>query len=1835
MGIVGSIARHRKTVASALGIALLAGVPVTFAVLHEGFPVNDVELAARDVWVTNGDALLGGRLNRQIEELNGSVSGRSADLDVVQNGSDVFLVEPGIGSLARVDPAYTTLVEPVDIPPGSSVALGGSTLAVLAPDGRLWAIDVSNSLVFDPTSAPAVELGRGALAAVTAQGVVVAAGPRDQVAVRISAPGAPPAHAPLAVPERAQIAAVGERMVLLDETANRLVRDDGATVELPDAAYRLQQSGPADDEVVLATGDSLLIVARDGAVRTVAADLSRPVAGADDVSAPVVVDGCAHGAWGGAARYVLACRDAEPESYDILQRTQGSRLEFRVNGSVVALNDLDNGNVWLLDEEMRLVENWDEVTPPEEQETEEGDEKASTQSFEDTLAERTEVNQAPLARDDEYGARPGRTTILPVLDNDTDPDGDVLTIPRFSDVPEAVGRLDLIDGGRALQFTPALGATSASFRYTVDDGRPGGVAEAGVTVRVVPDESNAAPEAQRETLVSVESGGALSYNVLGDFRDPDGDDIYLLDASPASSDIVRFTPDGTLTFEHRSGDPGVKEVAFTVSDGVLTTMGVLAVRVEPRGSLGPIGTPDYATAFVGESIAIEPLHNDVAPNGEPLSLLGVDDVPSDAIVVPNLERGTVTFQAPAAGSYYFLYSLAAGPASSIGIVRVEVLPEPDGIAAPIAVKDTAFLRAGEPTVVEVLANDVSPDGSVLAVRSVDTDGIAPGVTVEVLGNAVLRITSSGVLSAQTQVRYAVSDGAASATAGVTIVPVAPLVNRQPPIARDDRVRVRAGDVVDVDVLANDEHPDQSLLTLQTELVDTARAGEGLAFVGDGLVRYQAAGTPGEYSVLYRVADRYGESATARVTFVVVAADPETNQAPLPLPQTARVFAGATIPIELPLSGLDPDGDSVVIVGLERPPVLGVVDAMSPTTIQYTADRAAGGTDTIAYVVEDSFGAQAVGILSIGVIPRPDTAPPPNAVDDQIEMQPGRTASIAVAANDSDPSGYAIEVKPDLVEVDPGIVASVDGSKVVVEAPDTEGTFAIRYAITNNHGGEDDAFVIVRVTVDAAPVSPTALDHFVPIEDVAGEESVTVSLDGLVGSPAGRDDELVLTLEGPNAAMAEVEAGALAVTVRPGERRAAIAYRVTNPDDGLWATAFLVVPPAVEGDYAPPPRLRSDLGPQVVDMNGSREWDLADIVVVPSGRPPLLVDPATVTATHGDGSPHGLDDDTIRFAPAPDFRGIASITFRVTDGATGDDPDGRTALLTMGVIVGDPAFTDVPPSFTAQSVVIEAGEAPRVVDLRAATTHPNPAVSGEFSYEGLTGATGDVTAGIAGGSLSVSAPFGVQPGASATLEFVVRYREYRVPASVRVTVVRSTRPLVQAVEDAAKGRRGVTDTVDVLANDFNPFAADGEALRLVEARIENAAESQASIDFAADGALTVRPGAAFIGVVSVVYTVEDATRDPGRRVQGRLLYTVRDVPSQMAPATFVEGDRQITVEWDTPAINGEPITQYTISWSGGAAVTVPGSAAAHTFTGLANGTGYTFQVRATNAVGTGEISDPSATARPFGAPSAVTSATATGTSDGSGNVVLNWGGAAGNGRDIDGYRITVSPGGAVVEVGAVTTTTIPGQVGTATSYSIVTLGQGGQSAPFSSTTGTPRPGPPASASASWPGPRGSQTVNFSWAAAPSTQPITRYEVLVNGYHSTWQDVGAATSYSIEGSFNTAYSIQVRAVSAGQTSDPRTSNPATPLPHLPPAYSLCYHSDFGNSYNIGINYSNTSAGLTLSTDVGGSSGSTTSENGELRLRSWHARNTQTDLNDTITIRVNGSAHSTTRWGDAPPC
>ncbi|MBI5161151.1 MAG: tandem-95 repeat protein [Micrococcales bacterium] len=1760
--MVRGLSRGRKALASVVVIAVAAGVPVTFAILHQGFPVTDVDLASKDVWVTNGAKQLAGRLNRQIEELDGSAQATSGSIDLLQNGDDVFLENRSRRTLERIDPAYTTLGQRADIPQDAELSFGGSTIAVVDPsDGALWTVDVSNQLAFDPrTQRPDLRLGVGGHAAVTPAGAVKAVSATRDRLYTLDRPGALPRSVPMAVPARSQLAVVGDTAVVLDPARSRLIVENGPTTELPAPGLALQQSGAKNSFAVVAGRDRVFQVPlAGGSVTQVAADIPDAREG-NGVIAPVFLDGCVHAAWADSQRYLLACAGRAPVKATIEQKTAGDELAFRVNRNVIALNNLDTGNVWLLSNTLRLVDNWDEITPPKEQESQEtSKEKSSVQSFEDTLVKRTQQNRPPTANPDRFGVRPGRTTILSVLDNDTDPDGDVLVITDVTALPAEIGRLDPIDGSRALQFTPGPAAAgSASFRYTVSDGRPNGTAETTADVRVVPNDQNSAPAPQPKAnaAVSVESGQSITYNVIRDFIDPDGDEIFLAGADATSADQVRWAPDGTVTFQHTSGEVGEKQVAITVSDGRATAQGTLKIDVKPAGSLNPVGTPDYAAGFTGDTVQVDPLQNDLSPSGAPLRLLGVKEAPGSATVVANTDTGTIAVTAQSPGAVYIQYSLGAGASSSLGLIRIDIARPPQELAPPVPVKDTAFLREGQSTEIRPLDNDVSPSGGVLAIQSVDTSSTQGSVKVEVLNNTVIRVSSSAPLSAQSQFTYTVSDGRNSAVAGVTVVPVPPIVTRQPPVAVDDRVTVRAGDIATVPVLENDYHPDQEALILDPRLPATQGVTNGgIVFAAGDTVRFQAPQQAGEYTASYRVRDQFGESATANVGFTVTPKDPKSNRPPAPLPQTARTFAGSKVRIDIPLNGIDPDGDSVTLVDYTAAPTLGRIIRSASNYFVYEAYQNSAGTDSVRYAVQDSLGATAVGEVRIGVIPRPKESSPPHAVDDQIQVKPGKTVSVQPLLNDSDPNGYPLTLQKKLLEVDTALAAKVDGTRVLIRAPKKEQTYSIRYRIDNGNGGAADAFILVRVTRDAPTLYPSAQDYYVQTDQLKKRSSYTVDVAPLIFNPNGEDRDLVVTTDGPNGKLGSAQAQR--ITVQAQDQRVAIAYTVTDPaNPGLSATAFIIVPPRVQGDYFPAPYLDPRLPEQVVPMNAEKSWNLEDILIVPSGRPATLTDLNGVSATGGDGSKLSVDKDTIRFSGAKGFRGATALVFTVTDGDGPNDPTGRTAIITMPLTVGNPDQSDVPPSFTSVTVPVQAGEAATSVDLRAATTHPNRGVIGQFQYSRGTGFTDRIRGGLSGSELTVSAIQGTPVGTTAVITFEIRYRDFVVPGTVRVVTVPSTRPRAQANTDEVKAQRAKPVSTNVLTNDYNPFADQGTPLKLVSAKVDNAAESAAQVTSTPDGEVTVRAGSSFIGVVSITYTVQDATGDRSRNVDGRLLVTVRDVPEQMQPVQIVrEGDQQVDIAWRTPTTNGEPILDYTVSWTGGGSKTFPASAAAATITGLRNGAAYQFQVTARNVLGSSTASGTSAKAVPYGTPFPPGSPrfSATAPDDGTGSMTLQWSPSEGNGRAVDSYRYSIT-GGALVSgaaeatvSGATTSVTVRGHVGTTYSFSVSATGPGGTSTSASSTNQSrPRPNGPPTVTATGSG-NGSGAVKVTWGGVKSTEPVT-YTIDVEGGPQNLTRTGNGsdtfTSSVKDGSVTVKVSAQSGGLSAGSASD--TAANSTPSP-----------------------------------------------------------------------------------------
>ena len=1737
--------KTRKTTASAIVIAVIAGVPLSIAALHPGFPISDVELTSRDVWVTNGEQLLGGRLNRQIDELNGSVIASSPNFDVLQDGDTLFMVDPDAGRVESVNPASTEVTSAIDVPVGSEVSYGDDVLAIMDPDGSLWVIAAVGDLVFNYVSAPPLlELGPDAHAVVTREGTVIAVSPTEKKLYRLADLASVPEARDFPSVGEFQLAAIGEAAVVFDQSTNEIVTEGGSKYGIGDkVGLRLQQTGPDSRFAMVATADSLVRVdLASGSAEIIPAGFEREATSPDGVAAPVNQAGCAHGAWASNQKYLLACEGQEPAALDIEQTTQGSFLEFRVNRTVIALNDLSNGNAWLMDENMRLVDNWDDVIPPEEEESEEiGEEESSIQSFEDTLAERTETNRPPTAQDDEFGIRPGRTTILSVLDNDSDPDGDVLVISDYDGISESTGRLDPIDGSRALQFTPAEGFVGTiAFNYTVDDGR-GGTASANVSARVVPEELNEPPYSVRNPGVSVEANQTITYNVLTDWRDPDGDDLYLVGAAPKSGDLVRFTPDGFITFTHQTSELGEKEVQFQVTDGDgAPAVGTLKVTVEPAGSLNPVGTPDFKTVFVNETVVIKPLDNDLSPSGAQILLVGMDEPAAGAAASFNTDREAITFTADTPGVYYMKYTLQAGANTSVGIVRVDVLEQPaDANLPPVAVKDTAYLRSEEPVTVSVLSNDVSPTGKILAVQSIDVpaDAAAKGLVVELLESTLVRITSTAALTEQVNFTYTISDGHSTATAGVTVVPVPALTRHQPPVAENDTATVRVGDIITLDVLANDFHPDSTTMFLDETLITEPE--DGLAFVARNKLRFQAPATAGEYHVDYRVLDPFGETAAATATFTVTALNEDANQAPAPEPLIGRVLAGGSIRIDIPMQNIDPDGDSTQLLKFPTNPTLGSLPEWGTDYFIYEAAENTSGTDVFSYQVYDAFGATGQATIKIAVIPEPDELQPPTAVPDSVSIRPGRIAQVDLLANDSDPQGAPIKVSPDLIDVPEGVKAEVvDRRYLVLTAPETEQSFSLRYELTNNRGGKAPSYVLVQVTPDAPLLPPSASDVPIATKDIAGEKSITVDIfDGFAFNPGGKTEDLVVTVEGPNADAAEVLEQNGRIEVTPGPTRQAIAYRVTNEEDELSAMAFILVPAAVSEAFDDPPEIDPNLPVQYVGMNETREWNLEDILVVPSGRDAHIYDESSVSGVQSNGESSFVDENTITFTPPTDYRGPAGINFTVSDGDSRDDPKGNEAPLTLPIIVGDPEFRDTPPEFTTPNVQVEVGET-TTIDLRQSTGHPNPQILQQVSYSDISASNSALSTGLSGSQLSLSVPRNTPKGTTYTVAVTLRWDTFTVPGTINVTVVGSTRPLPVAVTDEHESARPVgVYTVNPLANDSNPYQTTGEPLRIVDAQITSAG-NVGSISFTDDQIRITPASSPPYLVIEIAYTVEDATEDSDRRVNGLVRFTVTDVPDA-PPKPDREGgsdvgdDQSATIRFAAPASNGKDITSYEVRTVQTDAITGGCTAGqACTINGLTNGTPYTFQVRAINENGASAWSIASDQITPYGTP-ATPAPTVTVTDPwGPGGVIeASWPAVAGTGGTTT-YFWTAS-NGATGNTAGTSTGPIGGLGGGSYTVSVYarntggkTSGTGNSNAGVITTQGSP--GTPGAPAINVTDNTSTGSITWTWSgvtASPGGSANMSYEISVNG--GGWINVGAGTSYS--GNYGSGnYSAVVRGV-----------------------------------------------------------------------------------------------------------
>jgi len=1718
------IRRPKKSVLTG-AVAALGVCSVVLAFIAPGVEETKVDLNDGGVWVTNAKRGIVAHVNVPARLMDAGLHAASSTFDVFQNGEQVQLSDQVANTLAPIDVTTATLTSAVDYR-GMTTDVRGGTIAVTdAPNGKVWAQQADHPAPINADDADAsISDVPGAVTTVDLEGNVHAVSAEAGRVTSLLKRGAltDTTTTPLtgvSATDYLQIAAVGTDVVVWDQDTSTLYLPGGKTQRIDGERVVLQDTGPKTNEVLLSSPDALIRVPIGGGTPTTT---PAPAAGGSPTR-PVLHNKCAYAAWSVTGAFVRDCpSDADDREMVVDSLASAEKAIFRTNRDVIVLNDIEKDGLWLPDSDMILVDNWDQLESKLESEKETEDQ--SVDDIDNTVApDRNQDNTPPEAVDDDFGVRAGKTAILPVLMNDSDADGDFMTASALTQ--PSLGQVSVAREGAALQIAVNKDASGTStFDYEVSDGR-GGTAQAHVTLTVHGDDVNEAPVQKIVPSVSVGQGGRTTVNGLTNWVDPDGDPFFLAGATAPTGMTVNSHENGNVEIIDAGHAPGKDAVAISVSDGRDAGDGSINVTVKESANEPPVANADHLVVREGASASISPMANDTDPNSDTLRLVSVDDVPAGITAVMDSTAGTITVDGNTAGTYYLSYTITDGPTTATGIIRVDVAPTGSDLP-PSTEDDLGVLPDGGQVLVDLLANDSDPTGGVLTVQQLDVPPGSP-LAVALVNRQMVRVTAPSGLSNPASFTYTVSNGVATASATVTILPAPANTESAPPELNDDSLVVRVGDVASVSVLDNDRSPAGLKLTVSSELQHEIPADLGSVFVSNNVVRVRGGSRPGSGRIVYTVSDTAGNVASAVVNLTVVAMDEDTNTAPRPKDVIARTVAGHKVTIPIPLEGIDAEGDSVTLVGMASSARLGTVTQVG-SNFEYTPGNDVQGTDSFTYVVEDALGKQAIGGIRVGVAPRPSLNQAPVAMPDSVRVRPGTKVSVAVLANDIDPDGDPLTLAQGSVSAPSGIDVTERSGRIVFTAPQQEGTHVISYAIEDGAGGRAEGVCSVVVTPTAPLLAPIARDDEVSLADVQAA-SGSVSVDVLKNDEDPDGDIQDDTLSSPDSGIG-TSGDTLTIPLSPKPQT--VIYTVTD-HDGLSASAVVRVP----GTEITRPTLDTRALPIKVTAGVTKEIALNDYILTRSGRSVQLTGDSKASAGLGwEGSTLVKDTRTLTYTALEDFSGPTSIIVEVTDGTDSSDATGIVSTLALPVLVE--SAHNRPPRIVPTRVDVAAGEDASQIAMDQWVTDPDGDDPAGMTYTITDKQVEGVSASASGSTLSVSADAEAPKGQAGQLTIEVTDQQgASASASVPVNVIASSKPLVQTSPGQITLKAGESKTVDVSEYATNPLADQGPLTIMGDPATSAGGSATAS-----GSTMTIQADAGFNGSFTVTYRVQDATKDVEREVQGTITATVLDKPGAPTGASAVSNSAGTAlVSWRTGTTGGSPITSFTVTDHTQGDSKSCGAVAECLFDGRTNGTEHTFSVTATNEVGESDPSNKTSVlidAKPEtpGAPTV---------KPGDGSITVSWAAPVNTGSDLEGYDVELSPGG-VQQAGAnETSKTISGLTNGHEYMVRVRARNKNYTSEWSSFSQgvTPYGAPEAPTGVSATFSNGTAQVTWNEPSNTNGRNIEQYTVSANGAKPVLVDAPTtSTSFELEHS-EQQVSISVKAVNDTKDPEAHTSPAAT--------------------------------------------------------------------------------------------
>ncbi|HAV1327360.1 TPA: tandem-95 repeat protein, partial [Vibrio parahaemolyticus] len=683
------------------------------------------------------------------------------------------------------------------------------------------------------------------------------------------------------------------------------------------------------------------------------------------------------------------------------------------------------------------------------------------------------INDAPNAENDVITTEEDTAVTIDVLVNDSDVEGDVLSIQSAS-VPSEQGSVDIVDG--KLVFTPAENFNGeATITYIVTDGDL--TDEANVTVTVTP--VNDSPVAVDDT-VSTQEDTVVTIDVLPNDSDVDGDKLSIQSASVPKEQGTVEVVDGKLVFTPAENFNGDAEITYTVTDGELTDEAKVAVTVNPVN--------DAPTIKVD---AVESITEDAVSTDTVVASLTVrdTDTPEDQL--------TVALENNSNGYFVLVGNEVKLTQAGVDAVNNDELnlknltisaSVSDGVNPTASDSDSLIVNRvnDAPTIkvdaVESITEDaVSIDTVVAALTVRDTDTPEDQLTVSLennsngyfvlVGNEV-KLTQAGVDAVNNDelnlkdltISASVSDGV-NPTASDSDSLVVNRVNDAPTVenAIADQVLSEDFDAYTIDLNEVFKDSDSSL--------EFSVSGNSnvLVSIENGIATISpTADWNGSETLTFTATDPSGESISQRVDFTVApVADILADKATVveDTPTIIKVLGNDTFEGD----------DKVVSLDTNNGPANGTVSVNPDGSVTYTPNDNYHGTDSFTYIVTSGGVSESITV-NVDVTPVNDA---PVAKDDTAITDEDTPVTIDVLPNDTDIDGDKLSIQSATVPEAQGKVEIVDGKLVFTPAENFNGQAEITYTVTD--GQLTDA---AKVTVTVNPVNDA------PTIKVDAVESIT-------------------------------------------------------------------------------------------------------------------------------------------------------------------------------------------------------------------------------------------------------------------------------------------------------------------------------------------------------------------------------------------------------------------------------------------------------------------------------------------------------------------------------------------------------------------------------------------------------------------------------------------------------------------------------------------------------------------------------------------------------------------------